>query len=321
MMNLRTLAPCLLAIALTTVPARPARADTPKEDPDALFEEGNKLMDAGRDAEACPLFERSLALDPSLGTRLNLAICYEKIGRLGSAHRLFREVEKVAHDTGKTKREEAAKEHLVALRNNASALEVKNADPSTELVVKVDGATIAKEDLAFLPLDPGEHVVEAIAARKKPFSTKITVAQPRGERHEVEVPVLEAEVVVQKKVESVVDTKRTVAYVAGGVGIAGVVTTIVTGVMISSAQSTADEHCTRVIPGSDKLGCDADGSSAVKRGETLLPINAIALGVGIVGLGVGTYLFLTSSSPKAPPAAASISPVIGPGSIGITGRF
>jgi hypothetical protein len=294
----------------------------PKEDPDALFEEGNKLMDSGRDAEACPLFERSLALDPSLGTRLNLAICYEKIGRLGSANRLFREVAQVAHDTGKTKREEVAKEHLATLRTSASFVSITIADPSSDPVVRIDGIEVMRDDYAFTALDPGEHSIEAIASRKKPFATKVTIAEGRGEKHEITIPVLEAEVIVQKKVETVVNTRRTAAYIAAGAGVVGLATAVVTGIMVSSAQSTADDHCTRAIPNSDKLGCDADGSSAVKRGQTLIPINAVAVGVAVVGLGVGSYLFFTSSprTPATTPAVA-VSPAVGPGSVGVVGRF
>lgn len=298
-----------------------ARADAPKDDPDALFDEGNKLMDAGRDAEACPLFERSLAIDSSLGTRLNLAICYEKIGRLGSAHRLFREVAQVAHDTGKSKREETAQEHLKAIRATASFVAISVADPAADPVVRIDGLPVAKDDYAFVALDPGEHLVEAIASRKKPFSATVTVAAARGEKHDVSVPVLEAEIVIQKKVETVVNTRRTAAYIAGGVGIVGAVTAVVTGIMVLSAESTADEHCTRTVPNSDKLGCDSDGSSAVKRGETLLPINAVAIGVGVLGLGLGTYLFFTSTPRTATTPAMSITPAIGPGALGLVGRF
>lgn len=295
-----------------------ASTATPKEDPDALFDEGNKLMDAGRNAEACPLFERSLALDPSLGTRLNLAICWEKVGRLGSAYRMLRDVATVAHDTGKTKREETAVEHLTAIRKRASFATITLADePSAGVVVRIDGRDVTSTDYAFVPLDPGEHQVEAIAARKKPFQSVVVVTASEGERHEVDVPKLEAEVVVERKVETVVNTKRTISYIAGGLGLAGLVTAVVTGVMVGQAESTADEHCTRAVPGSDKLGCDAEGSSAVKRGETLLPINAVAIGVAVVGVGVGSYLFFTSTPRTTPAVSASV----GPSGVSLVGRF
>lgn len=321
MKRARSIAGWSLAVCLVLTGEGIAWADTPKEDPDALFDEANKLMDAGRDAEACPLFERSLALDSSLGTRLNLAICYEKIGRLGSAYRLLREVSQVAHDTGKNKREETAQEHLKALRASASFVIISVADPAAEPVVRVDGVPVAKADYAFTPLDPGPHVIEAIASRKKPFSTTITVAASREEKHELTIPPLEAEIIIQKKVETVVNTRRTAAYIAGGVGVVGAITAVVTGILVVGAESTADQNCTRVIPNSGKLGCNAEGSSAVKRGETLVPINAAAIGVAAVGLGLGTYLFFTSKPRTAITPPIAVVPAIGPGTVGLIGRF
>ena len=64
------------------------------------------------------------------------------------------------------------------------------------------------------------------------------------------------------------------------------------------AKSTADEKCTP--------GCvDDEGSDAVTRGERLVPINAVALGIGVVALAASGYLLLTSSAGAKKRAAAS----------------
>src|SRR5262245_20973343 len=51
----------------------------------ALFAEGRKLLDEGKFNEACPKFQESLRLKPGIGTRFNLADCWEKSGRTASA--------------------------------------------------------------------------------------------------------------------------------------------------------------------------------------------------------------------------------------------
>jgi hypothetical protein len=56
-------------------------ADTDRAE--RLFAEASALVAAGKYAEACPRFEESERLDGALGTHYNLALCFEKIGKLG----------------------------------------------------------------------------------------------------------------------------------------------------------------------------------------------------------------------------------------------
>jgi hypothetical protein len=302
-----------------TAPAAPA----PREDPDALFERGNTLMDQGKNEEACPLFARSLELDPSLGTRVNLAICYEKIGKLGSAYRLFREVRDVSHDTGKQKREDEAQQHLAAIRADATFATIRPEDRAqTDLLIRIDGVIVPVADYDFYPLDPGTHAVAAVAPKKKPFETSLAVKEPRGEKHDLVVPALQAEVVVEKKIERVTNARRTAAYIAGGVGGVALVAAAVTGGIVLDAQSTADAHCTGAEP-SGKLACDSKGSDAVKRGQSLQWVNVASFGVAAVGLGVGGWLFFTSGEKAdgAKSAALYLAPYVGLGGGGVKGEF
>src|SRR5262245_54294463 len=51
-------------------------------------------MKQHRYAEACAEFEQSQRLDPQLGTLFNLANCEVEIGKVASAWKIFRELEK-----------------------------------------------------------------------------------------------------------------------------------------------------------------------------------------------------------------------------------
>src|SRR3954471_12905545 len=56
-------------------------ADAFANDPvaaDALFQAGKQLITDKKYAEACSKYDASYKLDPTLGTLLNLADCYEK---------------------------------------------------------------------------------------------------------------------------------------------------------------------------------------------------------------------------------------------------
>ena len=76
------------------------RADSmepmPPVEAEQLFREGREAMKRADYALACPSFERSLALDPALGTLLNLAVCEEKRGRLGQALARYRQFVELA---------------------------------------------------------------------------------------------------------------------------------------------------------------------------------------------------------------------------------
>lgn len=306
--------PALLAIAIFAALApRAALAQTSDVDrAAALFEEGVALAsDADFDA-ACPKFAASQRLDPSLGTQYNLALCYEKQGKLGSAFRHFRAVEQLARATGNADRERAARQKLEALRPRVPhlALEATDADATLE----VDGERLEPADHRFYPVDAGEHTVRATAPGKVSWETRVEAAADGG-GIEVVVPPLEiargeTQVITMHKG----NPKRTAAFVAGGVGLVGIAAGVVTGLMILDSHATAEERCAPT--------CDETGREAVTTGTTLLPVNAIAWGVGAAGMAVGTFLFFTSS-PKKTSTVAEIVPVLGAGVGGasVVGRF
>jgi tetratricopeptide (TPR) repeat protein len=93
------------------------------------------------------------------------------------------------------------------------------------------------------------------------------------------------------------------AYVAFGVGGAGVITAVITGVLANGkyqdAKDSCSPHCT-----------DAQISSA----KSLALVSTIATGVAVVGAGVGLTLYLTSSSSKSATAAPALRIAVGPSS-------
>lgn len=127
---------------------------------EALFQAGKTLMDQKKYAEACPKFAASYKLDPATGTKLNLADCYEKEGKLARAWAEWGEARDQA------KRENDKPRMDLAIRRQ------KELDPRVpKLTVKVtgpvNGLAVYRDDLMLesamfgvpLPVDPGAHVV------------------------------------------------------------------------------------------------------------------------------------------------------------------
>ncbi|MBS2012249.1 MAG: tetratricopeptide repeat protein [Deltaproteobacteria bacterium] len=290
-MRNRSIAAALVFLALTASSVAHADPAQGGRDPEKLFAEGSSLIGQGRCAEALPMLEEAQRLDPGIGTQFNIAVCQEQLGRLGSAWRNFERVAELARASGKKQREEAARAKLEELRPRVPRLVIRSEEPF-DVTVKVDGIVVAKDAWAFVPVDPGRHHVDAIAPTKTPWSRDVE-APASAQPTEIVVPKLG--VVQETRVVTVEGSngRRTLGFVLGGIGIAGVAAAAVTGVMLLDAKSTADERCKpKCVDASGRF--DQEGADAVSRGETLLPINAVAWGIAIVGLGLGTFFVLTA---------------------------
>jgi tetratricopeptide (TPR) repeat protein len=132
---------------------------------DQLFNEGRELAKAGQWTKACPKFEASLRLDPALGTRLNLATCYEHLGKFARAWRLYRESVDLAKQAGDVRRRDYARAHADALEPRLARLVITAPGKSlTGFVVRWDGSPVEAGALGVgLYADAGEHEIIASA--------------------------------------------------------------------------------------------------------------------------------------------------------------
>ena len=82
-------------------------------------------------------------------------------------------------------------------------------------------------------------------------------------------------------------SQRTLAYVAGGIGLAGLVVGAVTGVLVLDRKATVDDECRGHV-------CSKEGKEAADSGQTLATVSTIAFGVGLAGIATGVTLILTA---------------------------
>ena len=159
-----TFARPLLVVIFLATPA--AANDTQRAE--KLFQEARALMAQNKIADACVKFEESNKADPALGTQLNLASCWEKLGKTASAWALYNQIASSAKDS----RAQFAAQHAAQLQPTLSKLTV-TAPPSAR--VTVDGAALPAASYGVaVPVDPGYHIIDA-ASGDKHFHRDVTV--------------------------------------------------------------------------------------------------------------------------------------------------
>ncbi|HEX6276462.1 MAG TPA: hypothetical protein VFZ53_25650 [Polyangiaceae bacterium] len=324
----------LVSFALALAGA-PALAQSNTAAAEALFQEGRTLFQAGRYAEACPKLAESNRLDPATGTLLTLALCHESEGKLASAWAEFTDVEGRAQREGRDDRVKIAREHATALRPRLSTLAVDvPADvaqtPGFEL--KVDGVALGSGSFGVaVPVDGGEHRLEASAPGKAPWQSNVTV-KAESDAVRVAVPALaDAPPSAVAPVTSPApsdpppqeaasdgSTLRTAGLITAG---AGVVALGVGTFLALDAKSKYDDAEKRCTNGVCPPGPYQDSEDARSQGT----IATVVFAVGGAALATGAVLFFiapTGSSDERPAAGLRVDRIgLGPGNVTLGGSF
>ena len=183
-----------LLVALSLSVSSVARADDDAVSRAAvLSREAEKLEGEGKFGEACDKLEQSQALDPRGGTILDLALCREKQGRVGTAYNLFEQAEKAALAEKRTDRVTTAKVHKNSLFAKLPRLTVTVPKESEVkgLEIAAGGQIIPESEWGkAYPVDAGTLKVTASAPDKQTWDT--TVDLKAGVKKAVTIPVLKA---------------------------------------------------------------------------------------------------------------------------------
>ncbi|GAC1553534.1 MAG: hypothetical protein NVS3B10_15270 [Polyangiales bacterium] len=259
----RPLAACLLVPFVVASLPSIAAAQSDKPAAEILLKQGLDLEAAGKLPEACAKLEGSLQLYPSLNTEYHLADCFEKIGKTASAWFDFNEVADKAHAAGESAKEAKARERAAAIASKVSHLTVVVTGETAGLEIKRDGVSINKATWGTqLPIDAGEYAIEASAAGKEPFRTKITVKRD-GDDVKLEIPALG-----EAKAGTATTTATTTTTVAP-----------TTATTAASGQPTTDA-----------------GNTSSGGGSGRKTLGLVVAGAGVVAMGVGGILGLSAKS-------------------------
>jgi hypothetical protein len=295
----------------------------------ALFDQGRKLMQQGKYAEACPKLAESERLAPSGGTLLNLADCYEHTGQTASAWAAWKDAAARANAAGKSDVEKRAVARAAALEPNLAKLAI-SVDPASDvpgLEVKRDGVKVGHAEFGVpIPVDPGTHVIDATAPNKEPFSGKVDVA-PKQANATLAVTLVDAPQAAPTPTPATAPAatpatttatpatpeqptsswsgQKTVALIVGGVGVVGIGVGSAFGLIAKSKNDQALQNCrTSTL-------CSQQGLDLTDDAKHAATVSTIAFVAGGVVLAGGIVLWLTAPSSSPSTTGLRFEPLVG----------
>lgn len=328
---------CVLTLAAPAAAAEPTAAD--RATARSLAREGFEALKTDDFVTAEDRFRRADALVHAPTLVVDHARALVGLGRLVEAHERYSLVlrEGVSPNAAwPWKRAYAdAQKEIEVIKQRLAWLTIEIAGPTapTEPEVSVDGKPIPAAAVGVRrATDPGERTIKAGAQGF--YSKEETVVLGEGAEQTVrfELEAMPPEAVAAaappeaqgspsdqapaapSPAEPAAD--NTLAYVALGVGGAGLVAWGVSGIFFLKERSVLAENCTN-----DE--CDQDQQQHKDRYDTLGWISGISAAVGIAGAAAGVTLLLLNepSTSQAQTPAVQVTPYFAGDSVGVTGQF
>jgi hypothetical protein len=264
----RTAVLVFLVVGTFATTARGQTASSTRPSPEdvaaaaALFKDAKELAQAQNLGPACDKFAESQRLDPHLGTLIYLATCHELLGKTASAWGEFTRAADLAARTHESAREQLARNRAAALESRLSKIVVQVRVRTPDMHIEINGREKDPATLADpLPVDPGEYTIRASAQGHQDWVKTIAVAAG--------------------PTTLVVDVPPLTELPTGGSTAAPVVSPVTPVV-----DARQNERVTEQPP----------GESMPSRGWRTAGF--VIGGVGLAGIGVGTYFGLTAFALK-----------------------
>jgi tetratricopeptide (TPR) repeat protein len=300
-----------------------APGDEPPEQKRAteLFEQGRKLMDEGRFAEACALLAQSYELARGVGIQFNLASCLEAQGKVASARRHFSEAADIAERAGQPDRAEVARGRAEALKPRVSTVVLRVRDQVPGLQLDCDGRALAREQWGVpVELDPGDHELRASAPGHRSWRQLVRLPG-EAQRVALDLPALEpasaragdgAGRSTPLTDEPVADdsAQLTTGLVIGGLGLVAIGVGAAFGVSAMSKQGDSDAYC-------DATGCDPEGLALIDEAQQAgnASTGLFIAGAALLGGGIVIAATAPTDSDRQPASEAALRLAVGPGAL------
>ena len=321
--------------AAATLAAAPSlvHAQSASVQAQSLFDDGRKLLDAGKIPEACAAFESSEKLDPVVTTLLNLAECRELNHQLATAWGLFVDAGRMTRDAKDAKSQRFAKtaaSHAKKLEPRLSKLTITVAPEhqvaGLEITRNDEPVTAASWNHA-LPIDGGTYTIKVSAPGHVAWTVDKTI-KVEGDAQTIDVPALDdapTPVATAPVAPVTAPAEAPVAATAPPHDPPSYVPAIAVGggaLVLGGAALGFSLAGDSKYNDAKKATTQAQQDSLVHQANTR---RYVAQGVGIgaaVAAGAAVYLFFHTRSERQAEAVA-IAPIAGPsvGGLAVVGRW
>jgi len=294
-----------------------ARADTDPAKADAIFEDAQKLKDAGKNDEACAKFNEALKYNPNaVGTLLNVGLCDEQAGRYASAAKNYTQARDLAREHNLKEHLAAAEERLTTVTPLVSHLAIGFAEKPNEMSLVIDDAIVPLDKADDIVIDPGNHHIVVTAPGRVPYETTVTMEKSKAKA--IAVPKLGYPVTVRKSSRKTVG--KILTFSGGGLAVAGVVLGLYANHKYQGqiGDTSMGANCSDTSPPK----CNAEGYRITNDAITYGNFGSVIGISGVVIAGAGAYLWFFGPSATSERNVAVV-PTVAPTSAGLTaiGRF
>lgn len=339
----RRVAPCLLlaAACVCVAPlafARGAAVDaaSPSEQQRAqeLYDQGVQHFKAGRHGEAAEAFRKSYGVVASPNSHIMYARALRDAGKLNEAYEELalsqNEASELAVRIPKyASTAESAENELVELRKRVAAISITVVGDVPEALVFVGTRQVPRDRWRSVAVAGGAVDVSARLPSGRRAWQSVTAQIGSVTKVELDLresaPPPAAALGRDAPSDQVGDGEfdrgakrdhplRPWAFVAGGVGVAGLATFGIFGAMSRSTYSDLESSC----PNGQ---CPRGSQEDIDRGKNQQTIANIGLAVGVIGLATGVTLFVIDSGQSSAGAPRRIAIGAGPGSVDVRGSF
>lgn len=324
------------ALGSTAVLLAPPANASPESDAKDLFARARELR-AGNDCgTAAPLFRKAWTIFPQgLGSLRNLAECEEQLGHFASSRRAWLDLKRALvtapndakYDGWDKDSEDAASRLKKKVATFIVDVFVRSPDgealanDQTGVEIFVNGESVGTA-LVGTPLerDPGTYRIRAQMADAPPVEQTVSVAA--GDNPHVSVRLTRTPVEQAAAAPVVIEddgkaTRKTLGWIAVGVGGASLVGAGITFLVRESSLSEVEDRCAAPETGP----CPTSLKGTIDTGKLMDVLSPILLGVGVVGVGGGVALILTSKSTPPQQQGRGLTVMPGFGRLDATYRF